>query len=134
VSIALWRGILFASRVTSVGVQVLHATKGTQQVLARDVEIADSIRKQLQGVMFKSSLPSGYGLVFPFDQDSKRGVHMLFVRVPIDVIWTVAGEVTAVKRLEPWTGYGRERADQIIELPAGTARDVAVGDRILVRE
>ncbi|MEF8771232.1 DUF192 domain-containing protein [Halodesulfurarchaeum sp.] len=117
-----------------MGVQVVHVTEAKQDVLARDVERADSTRKQLQGVMFRSSLPSGYGLVFPFETAKNRGVHMLFVRVPIDVIWTVDEEVTAVGRLKPWTGYGRNQADRIIELSAGTATDVSVGDRVVVQE
>lgn len=116
-----------------MSVQVVHVTEADQTVLARDVELADSTRKQLQGVMFKSALPSGYGLVFPFETAKNRGVHMLFVRVPIDVIWTVEEEVTAVTRLESWTGYGRNQADRIIELPSGAATDVSVGDRVVLR-
>lgn len=114
--------------------QVVHVTDAERTVLARTVELADTTRKQLQGVMFKPSLPSNYGLVFPFETAKTRGVHMLFVRVPIDVVWTVDSEVTAVKRLQPWTGYGRARADRIIELNAGAARDVTVGDQIVVEE
>jgi uncharacterized membrane protein (UPF0127 family) len=117
-----------------LGVQVVHVIEATQDVLARDVERAESTRKQLQGVMFKSSLQPGYGLVFPFERVKNRGVHMLFVRVPIDVIWTVDEEVTAVRRLEPWTGYGRNQADRIVELPAGAATDVSVGDQVVVQE
>ena len=103
-------------------------------MLATDVQIADSTREQLQGVMFKRTLPEGYGLVFPFDGEKRRGVHMLFVRVPINVIWTVEERVTAVTSLQPWTGYGRARADRIIELPDGAAISVSVGDRITLRE
>ncbi|MDZ7849338.1 MAG: DUF192 domain-containing protein [Halodesulfurarchaeum sp.] len=101
-----------------------------EQVLATDVSIAETTLEKLKGVMFQQSLPPDYGLVFPFETATKRGVHMLFVRVPIDVVWTVEGTVTAVKTLEPWTGYGRERADEIIELPAGAAARVSVGDRV----
>ncbi len=147
-------GILFGTRVPSAGVQIVHETGGKvpqeteenvpqeierdapqetedgQQVLATDVAVAETTLEQLKGVMFEKTLPSGYGLVFPFEAPKRRGVHMLFVRVPIDIIWTVEERVTAADTLQPWTGYGRERADRIIELPAGTAADVAVGDRV----
>lgn len=105
-----------------------------RSVLATEVSVADTIRRQLQGVMFKASLPDDYGLVFPFDEAKPRGVHMVFVRVPIDVVWTVGEQVRAVKRLQPWTGYGRAEADRIVELPAGTADAVAEGDQVRLRE
>ncbi len=113
---------------------VEHVADGTSTVLATNVSIADTFRRQLQGVMFKSSLPDGYGLVFPFDESKARGVHMVFVRVPIDVVWTVDDRVRAVEQLQPWTGYGRAEADQIFELPAGTAAAVTEGDRVSLQE
>jgi hypothetical protein len=133
--------ILFARRVPSGGVEIVHQRDGGHSegpgpdtVLATDVRVAESTLEQLKGVMFKPDLPEGYGLVFRFGGEKKRGVHMLFVRVPIDVIWTVGGQVTGVETLQPWTGYGRERADRIVELPAGAADSVAVGDRVFVRD
>jgi hypothetical protein len=33
-----------------------------------------------------------------------------------------------------WRGFGMAIADTIVEFPAGTAADVAVGDTILVEE
>ncbi|MFP4530433.1 MAG: DUF192 domain-containing protein [Halodesulfurarchaeum sp.] len=121
--------------------QIVHEAAGAQaghgadeQVLATDVSIAETTLEQLKGVMFEKTLPPEYGLVFPFETAKKRGVHMLFVHVPIDVVWTVDGTVTGVETLHPWTGYGRERADRIVELPAGAAARVSVGDRVEVRE
>lgn len=112
--------------------QVVHHVDGDRTVLATDARRADTTRKKLQGVMFKPELPPGYGLVFPFDAATSRGVHMLFVRVPIDVLWVVDGVVQAVETLSPWTGYATHRADRIVELPAGAASAVAPGDRIAV--
>ncbi|MFW6384169.1 MAG: DUF192 domain-containing protein [Halodesulfurarchaeum sp.] len=112
--------------------QVVHHSGGDRAVLADDASRARTTREKLQGVMFKAELPPGYGLVFPFERAKPRGVHMLFVRVPIDVIWTVDGTVRAVDTLQPWTGYATHRADRIVELPAGTASEVDTGDRVTV--
>ncbi|MDR5656729.1 DUF192 domain-containing protein [Halodesulfurarchaeum sp. HSR-GB] len=113
---------------------LVHVADGETRTLATDVSIAASFRQKLQGVMFRSSLPASYGLVFPFEAAKKRGVHMLFVRVPIDVLWLVDETVTAVTRLQPWTGFERHRADRIVELPAGAADAVSPGDRVELRE
>jgi uncharacterized membrane protein (UPF0127 family) len=112
-------------------VRVVHHA-GDRKVLANEASRAATTRQKLQGVMFKPELPPGYGLVFPFDAAKSRGVHMLFVRVPIDVVWTVDEAVQAVETLSPWTGYAKHSADRIVELPAGAASAVAPGDRITV--
>ena len=80
--------------------------------------------------MFRRSLADDAALVFQFDSAAKRDVHMLFVPFAIDALWLVDNEVVAKKRLRPWIGLGRETAETLVELPAGAADDVAVGDRV----
>ncbi|MFW5965259.1 MAG: DUF192 domain-containing protein [Halodesulfurarchaeum sp.] len=111
--------------------QVVHVD--TDRVLAEDVELADTFVKKLKGVMFRPSLPPDYGLVFPFESVERRGVHMLFVRVAIDVLWLEDGTVQAVETLEPWTGFARAPAKTIVELPAGVASAVSPGDTVEIR-
>lgn len=82
--------------------------------------------------MFRRSLADSSALVFRFDSASKRDVHMLFVPFAIDALWIVDNEVQATKRLKPWLGLGRAAADTLIELPAGAADGVEVGDRVVV--
>ena len=98
--------------------------------LATDVEVADSTLARARGLMFRRSLPDGYGLVFRFGRPARRSIHMLFVPFPLDAVWLVEGEVTHVKRLRPWVGLGLGRADTLVELPAGAADAVEVGDRV----
>ncbi|RQG96778.1 DUF192 domain-containing protein [Natrarchaeobius oligotrophus] len=102
--------------------------------LATTVELADSIPRQLRGLMFRRSLPDDYALAFRFDAAKPRDVHMLFVFVPLDVVWVVDDEVTRVERLRPWRGFARERADLIVECPAGAAADVEPGDRLVLED
>ena len=82
--------------------------------------------------MFRRSIPEEYALVFPFNGVESRTLHMLFVPFAIDAVWLVNGEVTATARLSPFVGIGRGDADTVVELPAGAADAVAVGDEVVV--
>ncbi|WP_290811491.1 DUF192 domain-containing protein [Halovivax sp.] len=107
---------------------------GAQNILASTVETADSLVSQARGLMFRRSIPDDYALAFRFARAERRDVHMLFVFFSIDVVWVVDEEVLRVDRLRPWRGFGRERADLIVELPAGAADDVEPGDRLRLAE
>jgi hypothetical protein len=114
--------------------------RASRRVLATDVEVADSLLSQARGLMFREKIPEDYALVMdlgdsggwlPFASGPpRRFVHMLFVRFPIDVLWLADGAVVATERLRPWRGFGGARADTIVELPAGGAAGVAVGDYV----
>jgi len=106
----------------------------TETVLAGDVDVARSTLEQGRGLMFRRSVPDGYALVFPFSEADSQWLHMLFVPFAIDALWLVDGEVTKRKRLAPFVGLGRGRADTVVELPAGAADEVAVGDEVRLVE
>lgn len=110
-------------------------------VLATNVDVADSILSTGKGLMFRSTVPKNYALVMevgggtplPFTSGPPRQfVHMLFVRLPLDVIWLEDDEVVRVSRMKPWRSFAMARANRILELPAGNADDVSVGDRVVV--
>lgn len=109
-------------------------SKPTGRVLASTVSFADGLLAQALGLMFRRSFADGHALVFRTDSTRRRGLHMLFVPFPIDAIWLIDDEVTAVERLRPWIGVAVHRANTMIELPAGTATAVKPGDRIEFRE
>lgn len=118
--------------------RVVHRpADGSERVLATDVEIADSMLSRARGLMFRGSLPEEYALVLEvggglFGGSSVQTVHMLFVRLPLDVIWLAGGEVQRVARLRPWRDIAAARADRILELPAGAASGVEQGDSVAV--
>ncbi|MFO7927389.1 MAG: DUF192 domain-containing protein [Halobacteriota archaeon] len=112
--------------------RVVHESAAGDRTLATDVEVAESIVAQGLGLMFRRSIPAEYALVFPFSGVSTRGLHMVFVPFDIDAVWLVDGEVRARKGLSAWTGRGRAEADTVIELPAGAAADVSVGDTVRI--
>jgi uncharacterized membrane protein (UPF0127 family) len=129
---------------------VHESADGRRAVLATDVETVDSLAGKTRGLMFRESLPEGYALVFRFDRSlvervagrlphpfsglatlaRRRSIHMLFVRVPLDVVWLDDGEVVQVRRLRPWRDTAAAPADTVVELPAGAADDVEPGDRV----
>lgn len=107
------------------------------RVIARDVEIADSALSQMRGLMFRSEIPEalvmevGGGFTLT-GGPPRQFVHMLFVKHPLDVIWLADDEVRKVARLAPWRSVGMAKADRIIELPAGAADGIEVGDTVRV--
>lgn len=114
-----------------------------QRDLATRVEVAESSLAQARGLMFRSALPPEYALVMPVEGGSllpfrdgpqRQVVHMLFMRVPIDVLWLLDEEVVAVKRMNPWRSVGVARADTIVELPAGAGTEVEPGDCVTVTD
>lgn len=123
--------------------RVVHDPDGRARDLATTVEFAESPLEQAAGLMGRRSLPDGYALVFPFeappwplsrwfDAVGRRTIHMLFVRVPLDVLWLVDGEVRRVETLPPWRGLAVAKADTVIELPAGAADGVEAGDEVAI--
>ena len=110
------------------------ADGGEERLLATDIDVADSTLAQARGLMFRRSVPNDYALVFPFDAPEPRTLHMLFVPFPIDALWISNGTVTHRKRLSPFVGLGRGRADTVVELPAGAAADVDVDDAVEIRD
>lgn len=132
---------------------VHESADGRRRVLARDVETADSVAAQVKGLMGRASVPDDYALVFremsdpvaraverlpaPLDRladDDHQGVHMLFVRTPLDVLWLDGEDVVQVRTLPAWTGTGGAHADTLVEMAGGAAEGVEPGDRVLLRE
>lgn len=107
-----------------------HDGDGGARTLAGDVDVAESLLAQARGLMFRRSIPDDYALVFDFGGVDVRDVHMVFVPFDIDAVWVADEEVQRVDRLSAWTGRGEARCDTLVELPAGAAEDVSVGDRI----
>lgn len=111
------------------------------RVLATDVAFADGLRQQVKGLMFRDEVPPDYALVFEFGDPPRlipdavaglRSIHMLFVRVPLDVLWLRDDRVQQVSTLSPWTGTGLARADTVVEMAGGAADGVEVGDVVRI--
>ncbi|AEN06710.1 DUF192 domain-containing protein [Halolamina sp.] len=110
--------------------RIVHREGARSRVLASDVEEASGTLAKSRGLMFRGEIPEDYAMIFPFQQPANRTIHMLFVRVPLDVLWLVGDEVTHVSTLRPWIGLAHGIADTVIELPEGAAEGVEAGDTV----
>lgn len=113
--------------------QLVHTNSdGESDVIATDIENADSPASQAVGLMFRRTIPEDYALLMDFSKMKYRGIHSVFVLKPIDVVWLEGETVVQVKRLRPFLGAGIAASDRVIELPAGAAAaDIEPGDTIV---
>jgi uncharacterized membrane protein (UPF0127 family) len=100
----------------------MSLAKNDGTIVTADVEHANTFLKQVIGLMFRKYFEGA--LVFDLGRERFEGIHMLFVRIPIDVIFLDSGrKIVEVKtNLRPWFGAAlpRSRFRYAIELPAGT--------------
>lgn len=108
--------------------------------LATSLEVASSLWAKFMGLMGRPELAAGAGLWLP----ASNGIHMMFMRFPIDAVFvgkpTVAADgerrpvVSVHANLRAWTGLVPlvRGAHGVLELPVGTieASGTQVGDLI----
>ncbi|MFD1684385.1 DUF192 domain-containing protein [Halobellus litoreus] len=114
--------------------RVEHDDREGTETLASDVDVADTFLSRARGLMFRRSIPDDYAMVFTFDDADERDLHMVCVPFDLDALWLVDGEVREKTRLRAWRGLGAAVADTVVELPAGAADDVEVGDSVRIVE
>jgi hypothetical protein len=80
--------------------------------------------------MGRSSLDADEGLLFP----GTGSIHMFFMRFPIDAIFCDRDlrVVKVVPGLRPWRTAAARGAKIVIELSAGAASGISVGDRLVL--
>ena len=109
-----------------------------------EVDIADTVTKQVQGLSGRPSLGENEGMLFIFSGTSDRAFWMKDMNFPIDMIWIKGDRVagfTANAMPEPeksvfsLTLYkSPEPVDKVLEVPAGTAQklQINVGDTVAI--
>ena len=94
------------------------------------MQVARALGARLRGLMGRPAWGDCDGLLI----EPCNGVHTLFVRFAIDVVFLDgAGTVVAVERLRPWRlGRIHPRARVALELPEGSAGrfDLRPGDQV----
>ena len=111
---------------------MLRVINITREVpLAEDCEEAHSFLARGRGLMGRTELASGAGLLI----EPCSSVHSFFMRFPIDVVFVdrkhrVVGLCAAMPPNRPYAGAWRAR--YVIELPAGViaASGTQVGDQL----
>jgi uncharacterized protein len=110
-------------------------------LLAERLEDASSFWAKFLGLMGRATLPPGDGLWLP----GENGIHMLFMRFAIDVVFLSAPAdgaaserrvLFARRAVPPWRGvvWRVGAARGVLELPVGTidATGTSVGDEISI--
>ncbi len=100
------------------------------RVVAESVTVADSTMRRLRGLLGKSDLPSGHGVLLR----PAWSIHTAFMRFPIDVVFLDADQVVVqiVPRLAPFKTASCRGAREVVELRAGECdrRGLSLGDRV----
>lgn len=101
--------------------------------IASQVKLAKSFKDRLVGLMFVDEMKGFDALII----EPCRSIHNFFVRFSIDAVF-VDKNMKVVKILRdfrPWYLSGIYfRAHKVIEMKAGSASEVEVGDQLEVRD
>lgn len=104
-----------------------------------EAEVADTLPKQIRGLMFRKSLPEKSGMLFLFNSDDYYGIWMMNMSFPIDIIWINSEHkiVDIVKDAPPCgiicqTYHPKEKARYVLEVNAGFTDKytIKVGDSV----
>jgi uncharacterized membrane protein (UPF0127 family) len=104
--------------------------KAGGEVVCARCEIADTPLKRMRGLLGRSGLGEGEGMLFR----PAGSIHMMFMRFPIDALFCDRELVVlGVERdLKPWKTARRTGAKVVIELAAGAAEGLQPGDRLFL--
>jgi len=103
------------------------------------VEVADTDAKREKGLGDRDSLAADHGMYFPFPAAQYWVFWMKGMRFPIDIVWIQDGKVVDISPEAqvdaglPLKTYSPvEPADAVLELNAGTARQIGLqkGDEV----
>lgn len=98
-----------------------------------EIEIADGFFKRLLGLMGRKKMPQGHGLLL----SPCNSVHMLFMKFPIDVVYTDENFVVKkiVRNLSTWFGLSMcLGAKSAFEFSAGESErlNLKIGDKFIL--
>jgi uncharacterized protein len=99
-------------------------------IVCERCRVADTFWLRFRGLMGRSSLDPGEGMLF----EGNGSIHMFFMRMPLDVVFCDGDlrVVKVVRELKPWRTAGARGARTTIELAAGAAAGVDVGDVLTI--
>jgi uncharacterized membrane protein (UPF0127 family) len=107
----------------------------TKKVIVQNLEIANSMKTRLVGLIGRKTLSAGEGMLI---KRSGNSIHTCFMKFAIDVAFvTKSGEVVYIKEnIKPWRMVVAPllKSTDCLELPAGTLKqnDTQIGDMLRV--
>lgn len=119
---------------------VLSVIQGSDTVVTLDVEIADTDSARTRGLMQRTSLPEGSGMLFIFPREEARSFWMANTPLALDILFVDADSqiVSIAKYTRPHSQESvpsNAPAQYVLEMPAGFAdsHGVLEGDRLTWR-
>ncbi|MDA0205276.1 MAG: DUF192 domain-containing protein [Acidobacteria bacterium] len=90
--VLLWSGCAGGSTTIGEGPSGLDPSHPTTTITLPDgaqvtAELAITREAQTQGMMFRTNLRPGEGMLFPFEEMAPRAFWMFQTLVPLDIIW-----------------------------------------------
>jgi len=92
------------------------------------IEVATTPQQAEKGLMYRTSLPAGHGMLFPFQPARPVAFWMKNTKIPLDMLFLADGHVLHVFEKvqpclsEPCPTYSLSvPVDMVLELPVGTA-------------
>lgn len=105
-----------------------------------EVEVADTEQARARGLMGRTVVPAGTGMLFRFDDPAQQHFWMKDTLVPLDIAWIRDGAVAGVDTMPPCPETVQDcpsypspgPVDAALEARAGTFDGVEVGARVTV--
>ncbi|PTL80686.1 hypothetical protein DAT35_27595 [Vitiosangium sp. GDMCC 1.1324] len=103
-----------------------------------EVEVAATPESRTRGLMWRTELPAGQGMLFIFPEDEVQSFWMRNTLIPLDMIFINSARriVGIVERAEPRTRTPRsvgEPGRYVLEVPGGWSREVGLASGGTVR-
>ncbi len=87
IAVVIIAAIYIFYRSTVIVSTTSNTTKVTIGKTTIEAEIADTLPKQITGLMFRKSLPEDRGMLFIFDRDDYHGIWMMNMSISLDIVW-----------------------------------------------
>jgi uncharacterized membrane protein (UPF0127 family) len=102
--------------------------------IAKNIEVCRSLTSQMIGLMFRGHIPADYAMIFVIKKPSSAGIHMLFMRFSIDVIFLNEEKIiVGLAHLMAWTGHkAMKNIKYIIETNPGAIEryELSIGGQL----
>lgn len=105
-----------------------------------EVDVADTLGKQRQGLSGRARLPEEQGMYFPMGQAARHGFWMRGMRFPLDIIWIRSSTIVDISENVPYPLEGqtpavvqpKEPADAVLEVNADFTEkhEIKIGDKV----
>ncbi len=105
------------------------------------VEVAETPAARMRGLMARTSLPPGTGMLFVFDGESTDGFYMYRTPLPLSIVFSRYGRIVTIREMTPCVEENPNSCEiywadtaytEAIEAPGGTFSNAGIcpGDMI----